>query len=657
LALFSIASVPVTNADTFLNNGVTAHRGNSGEFPENTMPAFESAIEVGADWLELDIFKTKDDKLVVIHDRTTKRVGDEDLDVAGSTYDELLTVDVATEFRRKHNLTAEQCPKRTAPLLQEVLRLVMTQNRTRVSIQPKMDCVAEAVALVKRLKCERWVGFNDGDLALMSKVKQLAPELPVFWDRGESNINADIAIANQHGFEALVLNQKAVTKAKVDKIHAARLEAGVWVVNDEHAMKQQLTSGIDRIYTDYPRRLLAIMEKVHGAKKLGTNWPQWRGPAANGVADGGDLPIHWSTTENILWSAKLPGWGTSSPVVYGSRMFVTSEVDENGEKSLLTLCFDRTTGRELWRHDFGLGANQRTHEKSNLAVNTPAVTRDAVYVAFGNAEVARYSHEGELAWVTRYMDIFDDPKMAWGYCLSPVVLEDSILFPWDHHTGPCFLVGLSKQTGEIAWKKERPIGTAHATPLVVDHQGQRIILVPGKNRLTALDAKTHEELWRYGEGSGEYNGEIIVSPVYGDGMAFLQLWRQSRIHAVRLNAGDAPTQLWVSDRPGPLEPSLLYYKGLLYAWMDNGVLVCFDGKTGSEQYRKRLGGNCNSSPIASDGRVFVSNNDGTTFVVQGGPKFRLLAQNSLSERITASPAISGDRLLIRTDSQLFCIGK
>ena len=254
------------------------------------------------------------------------------------------------------------------------------------------------------------------------------------------------------------------------------------------------------------------------------------------------------------------------------------------------------------------------------------------------------------------MDVFDDPKMAWGYCLSPVVLEDSVLFPWDHHTGPCFLIGLSKQTGEIAWKKERPIGTAHATPLVVNHHGQTDILVPGKHRLTAIDAKTHEELWQYGEGSGPYNGEIIVSPVYGDGMVFLQLWRQSRIHAVRLNGdGKPPTRLWVSNKPGPVEPSLLYYRGLLYAWMDNGVLVCFDGKTGSEQYRKRLDGNCNSSPIASDGRIYISNDDGTTFVVQAGPKFRLLAKNSLGERITASPAISGDWLILRTDSQLFCI--
>lgn len=402
-------------------------------------------------------------------------------------------------------------------------------------------------------------------------------------------------------------------------------------------------------------------QDVHAEKPKPTtsvNWPQWRGPVGNGVADGRDLAIDWSTTENIVWRAKLPGWGTSSPVVFGNRMFVTSEVEQEGKKSLLTLCYDVANGKELWRHDFGFGVEQRTHEKSNLASNTPAVTKDALYVSFANADIARYSHDGELQWVTRYLAKFSDPKMAWGYCQSPVVLNDSVLLPWDHHTGPCFLVGLDKQSGDIVWKKDRPIGTAHATPLLVQHHGQSDILVPGKHRLTAFDAKTHKQLWQYGEGAGPYNGEIIVSPVFGDGLVFLQLWRQSRIHAIRLNSdGKPPTPLWISDKPGPVEPSLLYYRGLLFAWMDNGVLVCFDGQTGSERYRHRLGGNCNSSPIASDGRIYISNNDGTTFVVQAGPKFHLLAQNDLGERITASPAISGDRLILRTDSHVFCIGK
>jgi outer membrane protein assembly factor BamB len=395
---------------------------------------------------------------------------------------------------------------------------------------------------------------------------------------------------------------------------------------------------------------------VAAAAQPTTDWPCWRGPNASGVADGRSLPIRWSNSENIRWSVALPGWGTSSPVVYGDRVFVTSHLKD--KKSLLTLCFNRKDGKELWRHDFGFGVDQRTHDKSNLAVNTPAVTADAVYVAFGNADIARYSHDGKLVWVQRYMTQFGDPKMAWGYGVSPLVLQDSVLFPWNHHKGPCFLIGLEPKTGEFAWKKDRPIGTAHATPLLVEHHGQKDILVPGQNRLTAFDARSHTELWRYGEGEGSYNGEIISSPVYGDGIVFLQLWRESKIHAIRLASnGKPPETVWVSKKPGPVESSLLYYRGLLYAWMDNGVLVCLDAKTGDELYRERLGAACNSSPVASDGHIYLSDNDGKTFVVEAGREFKLLATNPLGERITASPAITGNWLIYRTDSHLHCIGK
>ncbi len=392
-------------------------------------------------------------------------------------------------------------------------------------------------------------------------------------------------------------------------------------------------------------------------KKAASDWPRWRGPNADGVADGRKLPIRWSRTENIRWSVKLPGWGTSSPVVFGDRVFVTSHRQDGGKKALLTLCFEGDTGKELWRHDFGFGVAQSTHKKSNLAVNTPAVTAEAVYVAFGNADIASYTHDGQLRWVNRYLPRFGDPKMAWGYAVSPLVLDDSLLFSWNHHKGPCYLIGLDRKTGAIAWQKDRPIGTAHATPLLVEHHGQKDILVPGQNRLTAFDAKSHAELWRYGEGEGPFNGEIISSPVYGDGLVFVQLWRESKIHAIKLREGGQPPQpLWVSQRPGPVESSLLYYRGLVYAWMDNGVLVCLDGQTGQEIYRERLGAAANSSPVASDGHIYLSDNDGQTFVIEAGKKLVVLSTNNLGERITASPAITGDRLVFRTDSHLYCIG-
>jgi glycerophosphoryl diester phosphodiesterase len=247
---------------SFLSNGVTAHRGNSGEFPENTIPAFQSGIDVGADWVELDILRSKDGQLVVIHDTTTKRVGDQNLVVAGSTVAELAKVDVATDFRRRTGKTVEGCQPQRIPLLKDVLLLVMKQNRTRVSIQPKMDCVADAVTLVKELKAERWVGFNDGNLNYMAEVKRLAPSIPVFWDRGAStDIEEDIRIAKHHSFESLVLHHSGVTPEKIRKIKAAGIEVGAWTVNDAATMTHLLDTGVERLYTDHPRACLTLKAK------------------------------------------------------------------------------------------------------------------------------------------------------------------------------------------------------------------------------------------------------------------------------------------------------------------------------------------------------------------------------------------------------------
>lgn len=247
---------------TFLENGVTAHRGNSISFPENTMPALKSGIEVGADWIELDVFRTRDGKIVVIHDTTTGRTGDKNLTIADASYEELLTVDVATDFRKRMKLTQSEVPAAKIPTLEEVLLVAMKQNKTKVSIQPKVDCVADVIAIIRKLRAEGWVGFNDGNLQYMSEVKELAPELPVFWDRGpETNLAEDIAIAKEKGFESLVIHQNGITKERVQQVHAAGLKIGAWTVNDHQVMQQFLEIGLDRIYTDDPVTLLKLKTK------------------------------------------------------------------------------------------------------------------------------------------------------------------------------------------------------------------------------------------------------------------------------------------------------------------------------------------------------------------------------------------------------------
>ncbi|TWU26282.1 Glycerophosphoryl diester phosphodiesterase [Novipirellula galeiformis] len=286
-----------SDSASFRDNGVTAHRGNSAAFPENTMAAFESAIEAGADWIELDIFRSNDGKLVVIHDKTTQRTGDKNLSVTESSYDELKSVDVATDFRRRTGTTLTETPAAKIPLLEDVLQMVMQQDRTRVSIQPKMDCVADAVALVKQMHAERWVGFNDGNLKLMSEVKRLAPEIQVFWDRGpETNIDDDIRIAKQHGFESLVLHYSGITPEKVQKISAAGIRTGVWTVNDRATMERLIGIGVERLYTDDPRMLLSL-KKQRDLRKVtceGTYPQHLQGICADHAA------IYWSFTTRLV---------------------------------------------------------------------------------------------------------------------------------------------------------------------------------------------------------------------------------------------------------------------------------------------------------------------------------------------------------------------
>ena len=260
LILSMLAGCKFSGDHNFLHNGVTAHRGNSAEYPENTMPAFKSALSLGVDWIELDIYQTKDGQIVVTHDATTARVGDQNLKVSEVTYDTLKSVDVGHDFRTRKNLTLKECPSESIPLLSDVIRLVMQQNKTRLSIQPKANCVKEAIDIIKKLNAEPWVGFNDGNLSKMKEVKQEAELIPVFWDRpADSDIDEDIKIAQKEGFESMVIHHSGITKAKVDKMHEAGLEVGAWTVNDPARMKTLLDMGVDRLYTDHPQLLLLLL--------------------------------------------------------------------------------------------------------------------------------------------------------------------------------------------------------------------------------------------------------------------------------------------------------------------------------------------------------------------------------------------------------------
>jgi len=251
---------------SFLNNGVTAHRGNSEERPENTLPSFENAMQIGADWIELDARYAGDGRLVVIHDRNTGRIGDANLDVSATTYDELKKVDVAYQFRRAHCLSYEACSRVSLPLLADVLTMAKRQDKTRISIHHEDDSISDICALVKSFKAEAHVGFNSSSLKILRQARRLlCRDTPLFWDRGDKiDLDADIRLALQEGIETIVLYYPTVTSQVLERIHQAGLLVGAWTVNSLEAMRTFLAMGIDRLYTDNPVLPLKIKEPGHG---------------------------------------------------------------------------------------------------------------------------------------------------------------------------------------------------------------------------------------------------------------------------------------------------------------------------------------------------------------------------------------------------------
>jgi glycerophosphoryl diester phosphodiesterase len=240
-------------------NGVTAHRGYSGLYVENTMPAFEAALVLDIDWLECDIFLSADGRIVVTHDLSTARLTGVHASIKDLTFAEIATLDTAVDFRREHQTDETITPPQRMPLLSDVIALVMKQDRTRLSIQPKDEATASAIALIREMGAEKWVGFNDGNLKKMSLVKKLAPEIPVFWDRvNVENADQDLQIAIDRGFEALVYNQRLITPEAIAKVQNAGLKFGVWTVNDPEKMEEFIALGVDRLYTNYPEQALEL---------------------------------------------------------------------------------------------------------------------------------------------------------------------------------------------------------------------------------------------------------------------------------------------------------------------------------------------------------------------------------------------------------------
>ena len=416
-------------------------------------------------------------------------------------------------------------------------------------------------------------------------------------------------------------------------------------------------------------------------------WPQWRGPHATGVAPFGDPPVEWSEDRNVKWKVAIPGKGSSSPIVWGDRVFVTTAVS-TGEKAeapskgsqaargrrfhmrgieptevqkFAIFAIGRKSGKVLWQRTLREELpHEGTHPTGTWASNSPVTDGEHVYAYFGSRGLYCLDWEGNLIWEKDLGDM--TIKLGFGEGSSPFLYGDKIVLNWDHE-GPSFTIALDKKTGKELWRASREKETSWATPVVVEHGGKPQVVTSATNRVRSYDLATGKLIW---ETTG-MTMNAIPSPVASGGMVFVTSgFRGNALLAIRLDGAagditDSKSIAWKLDQDTPYAPSPLLYKDTLYLLKRNSwILSCFNARTGQEYYRqKRLEeiGDVYSSPVGAGGRVYVTDREGTTVVLERGPEFKVLGTNKLEDGFDASPAVVDGEIYLRGRHHLYRISE
>jgi outer membrane protein assembly factor BamB len=401
-------------------------------------------------------------------------------------------------------------------------------------------------------------------------------------------------------------------------------------------------------------------------------WPQFRGPGAAGVADGANLPERWSQTENVAWKTEIPGAGWSSPVVWADQVFVTSViplVDQEkprvgiyldgrrvnpppGEHRWMVYCLDARTGRIQWEREVHRGVSKSArHLKNSFASETPVTDGERIYAYFGNVGVFVFDMDGKPVW-SQPIGPFPT-RTGWGTASSPV-LHGGTLFILCDNEEQSFLAAFDGKTGKEIWRAARDEKSSWATPHIWEHDGTAEIVTNASNRIRSydLDGKL---LWELGGASSI----AIPTPLSRFGMVYVSsgyVQDSNRpVFAIRPGGEVA----WSLPQGGPYNTSPLIYRDQYYTLFDRGFFASHDARTGKEIYDKvridPAAGAFTASPWAYNGKIFALSEDGVTFVIQAGPEYKLLGQNSLDEMALATPAMARGSLFIRTASKLYCI--
>jgi outer membrane protein assembly factor BamB len=383
-------------------------------------------------------------------------------------------------------------------------------------------------------------------------------------------------------------------------------------------------------------------------------WPRWRGPSGQGRVDGSGYPDTWSESENVLWKTPVPGNGNSSPVVWDDSIFLTTA--DNGGQRLSLLAYSRSDGALLWESFAPEGRSERVHQKNGHASATPTTDGERIYVSFGARGLMAFSMDGDLMWSQDVGQISN----YHGAAGSPLVYKDKIIIFQDHSAGS-FVAAYDTRTGEELWRTPRRASVGWGSPIAVHVDDHDEIIVHSQRRVQAYDPDTGLELWWC-------NGntfEVIPTPVVGYGMLFCSSGRAGPTMAIRPGGeGDVTDShlVWSSPRGSPFVPSPILYGDQIYMVNDMAsIATSFDARTGATMWQGRLGvarrEGFSASPVAVDGKVFFTNDNGETFVIRAGTEFEVLQVNDIGERTLASPALVDGRWYIRTQQSLIAIGE
>jgi outer membrane protein assembly factor BamB len=432
---------------------------------------------------------------------------------------------------------------------------------------------------------------------------------------------------------------------------------------------------------------------LRAAKPGAGDWPSFRGREAAGFADKQNLPDTWNpeTGENILWRTPIPGLAHSSPIVWGDTLFVTSAItsrptatfkpglygdgdasDDRSSHRWMLYAIDKRTGKMRWERVAAEGEplNKR-HIKSTYASASPATDGRVVVAWFGSQGIYAYDFDGGLRWSVDLgrvdMGAYDIPAYEWGPASSPIIWNGLVIVQCDTQADS-FLIALNAETGETVWKTDRQELPSWGTPTIVTTAAGPELITNASNYVRGYDPKTGRELWKLG-GSSKITAP---TPIFANGLHIVASGRapERPVFAVKpgargdltlaKDATESAHVAWSKTGRGSYMPTPLFYRGIVYMLANNGVLDAYEAETGKEIYRQRLplvGSGFSASPVAADGKIYLSNEDGEMLVVEAGATFKHIATNSIGEMLMATPALSDGVMYVRGVSTLFAVAK